>query len=58
MPKYEITISNKIYENRVIEADNEEHAWEVAEESINKCPHVVEEECEGPEIEEVQEVNE
>ena len=58
MPKYEITISNKIYENRVIEADNEEHAWEVAEKSINEHPHVVEEDCEGPEVEGIEKIDE
>jgi hypothetical protein len=52
--RYEVKISNVIYETRTCRADSEEEAQEKIENDLNNyMPHVEESECEGAEIYEV-----
>ena len=55
--EFEVRIRNVIYETRTVSADSEEEAEQKVQEDLdNFNPHVEEDECDGAEIEEVNEI--
>lgn len=55
--EFEVRIRNVIYETRTVHANSEEEAEEKVQEDLdNFNPHVEEDDCDGAEIEEVNEI--